>query len=207
MLLVLEEVFKRRRPEAGTYPCWPPWDRVFARNWFFSGGIDRYRVIERRRFIGGGGPAGLAAGIAIRQRGLRVMVAILPSPPSTTLRRRVDAPHFCHAESSGRGARSSPGHSLSRHSIPGSREGRQRAFPGVLEQVRAPLYAGPRDESRGRGRGIILGNARAGSGRGEVTLDSGKVLAAGSLAGRAKLSGAEVGRTGSRATPGIALRL
>ena len=38
-------------------------------------------ILKTDVFIVGGGPAGLATGIAIRQRGLRVVVADLARPP------------------------------------------------------------------------------------------------------------------------------
>ena len=82
VLLVLEEVFKRRRPEAGTYSVLAAMGPGFCSELGSSQvelmGSD---VLKTDVFIVGGGPAGLATAIAIRQRGLSVVVADLARPP------------------------------------------------------------------------------------------------------------------------------
>jgi hypothetical protein len=82
VLLVLEEVFKRRRPAAGTYSV------LAAMGPGFLFGISSSQVelmgldtLKTDIFVMGGGPAGLATAIALRQRGLSVVVADLARPP------------------------------------------------------------------------------------------------------------------------------
>ena len=55
--------------------CWRRWARDFVPNFYFYGGEVRELLNSTDVFVIGGGPAGLAAAIAARQQGFRVIVA------------------------------------------------------------------------------------------------------------------------------------
>ena len=77
VLVVLDEVMTHRRPAA-----WVPQHSGRHGAWLLFGdvvagvvGLGERRLIRCDALIAGGGPAGLAAAIALRQKGLDVLVA------------------------------------------------------------------------------------------------------------------------------------
>src|ERR1700742_1417844 len=60
---------------------WPPWALDSAPRCYCWSGSGERRVIRCDVLIVGGGPAGLAAAIALRQKGLDVLVADALRPP------------------------------------------------------------------------------------------------------------------------------
>ncbi len=130
-------------------------------------------------FIGGGGPAGLAAGIAIRQRGLRVVVADLAKPPIDKTCGEGLMPHT-FATLKALGVALGPAQAIPFRGIRFLGQGRvaEGAFPrsygaGVR---RTTLHQALVTRAAEEGVQLFWGTRVRGIGRGEVTLDSGKVL-------------------------------
>src|SRR5579864_9194009 len=70
----LKKFWRSGDPRREPTPCWPRWGRVSAQSSYSCGGE---MTVARSTdvFIIGGGPAGLAAAIAARERGFEVIVA------------------------------------------------------------------------------------------------------------------------------------
>ena len=96
---------KNRRPEPGTLGVLAAMGRDSVPSFYFCNGEVQRLLNSTDVFVIGGGPAGLAAAIAARQQGFRVMVADGAQPPiDKALRRGPDAGRPGRAGAAGRSA-------------------------------------------------------------------------------------------------------
>ncbi len=136
-------------------------------------------VLNTDVFIAGGGPAGLAAGIAICQRGLRAVVADLSKPPIDKTCGEGLMPHT-FATLKALGVALGPAQAIPFRGIRFLDDGRvaEGAFPRSLGAGvrRTTLHQALVNRAREVGVQFLWGTRVRSIGRGEVTLDSGKVL-------------------------------
>jgi flavin-dependent dehydrogenase len=136
-------------------------------------------VLKTDVFIVGGGPAGLAAGIALRQRRLSVMVADLARPPIDKACGEGLMPQTV-AVLKGLGVTLGPSQAIPFRGIRFIGEGRvaQGAFPQGygLGIRRTTLHQALGERAAEAGVQTLWGSRMKGFGRGVVSIDAGKVL-------------------------------